>query len=275
MLHWCGVNLLLVLAKDFPNIQEVLDDIAFNQTGSLPINMTDCTFISSRRIDVICQAPHWTDQIDTNQVPSRTRHLQIHNTSLCDLQAEDFGGKTVHVLDLSYHSCLSQIHQETFEALSQSLQALVIKDTKFKAENVTNFLSSFRPLVYLRHLILEENSNLNLQNVSLERQENEEPFLNQLEYLSFEGSNLQKIESELFWPLRNASRLKQLNLRRCNLTSIAPKTFEHLPFIEHIDFSGNLKLLQIGVWFETPFLISLQSINAKSFRHFGLANNGM
>lgn len=63
----------------------------------------------------------------------------------------------------------------------------------------------------------------------------------------------------------------QLNLRNCHLVSIGPGAFEYLPNLEKIDFLGNTKLLQPFNLYQTPFLISIQSINSKTFRQFGLS----
>ena len=63
-----------------------------------------------------------------------------------------------------------------------------------------------------RHLILEDNEYLSLENVGVEK--GAQSSLTQLEYLSFEGSHLQKIESNLFWPLRLSSKLTQGSIHK-------------------------------------------------------------
>ncbi len=76
ILHWCGANLLMVLGNDFPNIEDVLNEIHFNQTVT-PTNMTDCTYLNrSLLVDVLCSAPHWVHEVDTDQYPPMTRYLR-------------------------------------------------------------------------------------------------------------------------------------------------------------------------------------------------------
>ena len=111
------------------------------------------------------------------------------------------------------------IGQQTFQSLSTTLKALVIRNSPFSLldEQKHSFFDLFSDLHELKHLVLENNPMLVLEDVSLVQDHMQEPFLNNLEYISFKGSHLYKIERALFWPLRNAAKLTQLNLQSCNL----------------------------------------------------------
>ena len=136
------------------------------------------------------------------------------------LEPIDFQEKTIYALDITNNENLMYIGRETFQSLNASLQALVIRNSPFSLleEQKRSFFDLFSELHNLKHLILEDNQNLSLEDVS--RNYVGKPFLNNLEYLSFKGSHLYKIESALFWPLRDARKLTQLNLQSCNLGKI-------------------------------------------------------
>ena len=143
----------------------------------------------------------------------------IQYTGLLYLEPMDFEQKTIYVLDVTNNENLRYIGQETFKSLNASLQALVIKNSKFSLleEQKHSFFDLFIELNQLKHLILEDNQYLSMEGVSLKEDKSKAPFLNNLEYLSFKGSYLRKIEKSLFWPLRQASKLTHLNLRSCKL----------------------------------------------------------
>ena len=145
--------------------------------------------------------------------------FSIQHTSLLYLEPSDFEEKTIYTLDISNNEKLMYIGRQTFQSLNTTLKALVIRNSPFSLldEQKHSFFDLFSDLNELKHLVLENNPMLVLEDVSLVQDHMQEPFLNNLEYISFKGSYLYKIERALFWPLRNAAKLTQLNLQSCNL----------------------------------------------------------
>ena len=143
----------------------------------------------------------------------------IQYTGLLYLEPMDFEQKTIYALDVTNNENLRYIGKETFKSLNATLQALVIKNSPFSLleEQKHSFFDLFIELHQLKHLILEDNQYLSMEGVSLKEDKSKAPFLNNLEYLSFKGSYLQKIEKSLFWHLRQASKLTHLNLQSCKL----------------------------------------------------------
>ena len=224
-------------SDEFPKIQDLKSSLNISQTF-IPTNMSDCTFESKdNSIDVICDSPKWIQNIERNQIPGNVRYLKLQNSSLKVLNFSDFQNRTVYLFEIIDNIMLSEIQQNHLNPLSDSLLALSISNTGMIARSNSIF-NSFQQFNNLKYLILEDNPFLNLEGVGVE--ENDEKILYNLEYLSFKGSDLQTIESQLFKPLSNSTRLTHLNLQSCNLSSIALETFKYLPYLEHI---GKLQIL--------------------------------
>jgi Leucine-rich repeat (LRR) protein len=302
ILHLCGAN-LLVLGKTHDGFMSASDSVRkpwsgdysegydqfpqipyflpldFNQT-SLMLNMTDCQMLNpDDEFDAICDSPNWQSQVDRDQFPGQLRYLHIRNTSLSVLQPDDFKGKTIIVLEMSDNILLTNIHSETFTPISHLLYALVLNRNGFRVLKNESLFKPFAQLHKLAHLILEDNPLLNLVGVGKDHQNDDDdqaPVLPRLEYLSFKGSDLQRLEPDIFWPLRNSINLTELNLQSCNLRSISSHTFRNLINIKHIDFYNNPKLLMPTInIYETPFLLTVKTINTETFTSMGLGNTNL
>ena len=153
----------MVMGMEFPNIEDVLENIRFNQTLS-PTNMTDCAYLDQNHLDVICQAPNWIDGVEIHQYPQITRLLSIQNTSLALLSPKDFENKTIHGLDISNNLQLTALHHQVFHGMNETLQVLRIHRTNlWNKDSPLGFFGLFHGLVHLKHLLIEDNGNLNLE----------------------------------------------------------------------------------------------------------------
>ena len=273
ILHWCGSNLLMVLGNGFPTIDELLPTLHFNQSN-IPLQMTDCFFMDDDCIDVSCDNTKWQESIDVLQIPPQVRLLNIRNSSFTSLGPDALNNVSISVLNLGWNEKLKSIDENAFNGLNNTLEVLKIKKSLFEVPESRkfSFFYLFRQLKSLKYLLLEDNYRLSLVNVNTDLFDHE-THLENLEYLSFQGSNIQRLESEFFWPLRKSTKLTALNLINCNLSSISERTFRNLPYLERIDFRENPKLLKLFSYHNTPFLLSLGSINSRNLRHLGLSNS--
>ena len=270
------VVLPLVSSMKFPTWQQLKDTIHI-LPNSIPLNMTECTFEDLElKIDVFCDhGPSlMTPQvIDGNQLPGNVRSLRIHNSSVTNTTLEN---KTVYMLEIFDNEALDHVDESDFQTIGDSLLALSLRKTglKVKEHQKQSFLKLFNQLRKLRYLLLEHNAHLHLEDIGTE-DNTKTPVLKDLEYLSFEGSDLQTIENQVFKPLNQSMNLKFLNLKNCNLSSIRRHTFEYLPYLEQIDFSGNAKLLFVDPLHAGNFLISTSNINDANLKSLGFADTNL
>ena len=270
LLFFLGESLAYLTQDDFPEEIDVIGNIYFNQTD-IPTQMYDCEFTDVNRMDVICDGSKWIEGINQTQLPDQVRSLKIQNFACRNLKEEDFTDTLIYSLEIRDSDSFAKIQKTAFSYLKSTLQFLKISNTSLNLKNQTVF-GNFADLKALRHLILEDN-----QLISIEDEGQEQSHLHlltNLEYLSFQRSDLQTLRMDVFEPLRTSMKLKHLNLQDCNLSWIAANAFEYLPYIEHIDFKGNPKLLALD-WQHVPFPITLGSIESKSFQNLGLANMGI
>ena len=98
-----------------------------------------------------------------------------------------------------------------------------------------------------------------------------------LEYISLKNNNLERIESYFFFPVR-LSPIRELNLHTCNLRSLGAKTFQYLPYLEHVDFFNNpfLMVPPDDLKFGSSISRAMIRMNEEYFRSLGLgATNQM
>ena len=123
--------------QDFPDENDVIGDLVFNQT-EVPENMEDCKFTNENQIDVICDGSKWTSIIKS-QFPRKLRSLKIHDFAGEDLKIEDFCEKEIYSLEIFNSETFAKIQNDALSPLNSTLRFLRITNTSLNVKNQTVF----------------------------------------------------------------------------------------------------------------------------------------
>ena len=235
-----------------------MDGATYQSVQCVPEQMTDCRPIAPLDFTrIICDSKS-LQRVDSSQLPSPLNYLLVIGTSIKILNADSFDDIIIANLELVSNP-ISYVGPQAFSSLSGSkLENLTISDCVTDGLVINDTQSFFHPFSFLENLtsLRLENNSIALRGIDAIPKSNDSILLD-LNYLSLANNPLERIEDGFFFVLRD-SKVTQLNLQSCQLTSIGRNAFQYLPRLNHVDFYHNPSLFSLGIGWNMPLLTPLQ-----------------